>query len=266
MMDMDSGQFAMSGLELQLARIADALERMAADGKPMAPNYTRPIEQYSSFDWASIHAHVVKADADGPTHVECGGETWTRRSPVNKFAPAIWFSRAVGKDDDGNTLYLKLITFKVFTDADPLALKAREEAVKEPDYNQPTVNGLARSQTSASSLVVRKPADVKVFIEQRAKEYAGKLISKEKAGIIIPALESCFARDKVSSAKVIRNQIQKWLTGHEHFSDMPDEYKIALWLWLKPGKVEDPLPAWVACAEAENEALSIWSFLCQDAD
>lgn len=104
----------------QLVRIADALEKLAAGGAPVAPDYQRAIDDYPGFDWAGIGATVVAADDDGPTHVEHGGYLYQRRAPVNKFEPAIWYSRAAGKDEQGEVVYARLITFKAIKPADPL--------------------------------------------------------------------------------------------------------------------------------------------------
>lgn len=104
----------------QMVRIADSLDIIARAGAPQEPNYIKPIGEYVGFDWATIGATVVNSDNDGPTHLEWGGFIWTRRSPSNKFAPAIWYSRASGKDEEGNNNYLKLITFKTINDADPI--------------------------------------------------------------------------------------------------------------------------------------------------
>lgn len=103
-----------------LARIADALEKLANNGKPVAPNYVRPISEYKTFDWASINAEVIRSDNDGPTHVSWNNLLFTRRSPVNKYEPAIFYSSPAGKDDAGETLYLRLIMFKTIKDADEL--------------------------------------------------------------------------------------------------------------------------------------------------
>ena len=104
-----------------LARIAVALEKLANHGEPVEPNYVRPLEDFAGFDWSSIGASVVNADQYGPTHLECDNKVWTRRSPQNKFGEAIWFSCSAGKDDEGETKYMRLITFrKINLNADPL--------------------------------------------------------------------------------------------------------------------------------------------------
>lgn len=107
----------------QLRRIGDALEKIARGNAPEEPNLVKPIEGYQSFDWSSIGASVVRQDSDGPTHLEYGGFVWSRRSPQNKFDGAIWYSRAAGKDEAGNVLYLRLITFREIKDVDPLPSK-----------------------------------------------------------------------------------------------------------------------------------------------
>jgi hypothetical protein len=109
----------------RLERIAQALETMVRAGAPAAPDYQRPLHEYRHFDWASINASVVQQDPDGPTHVEWGGALWMRRSPSNKYDPAIWFSRANGKDAEGNVQYLRLIVFRPVKEVDQLGDKAR---------------------------------------------------------------------------------------------------------------------------------------------
>jgi hypothetical protein len=107
-----------------LDRIARALETMAMANAP-APNFAKPISQYAGFDFDSIGATVKASDAHGVTSVEWGGYTWTRRSPQNKFGEAIWFSRPLGKAEDGNVKYARLITFRTFSEAEPLPAKTK---------------------------------------------------------------------------------------------------------------------------------------------
>lgn len=112
---------------LQLKRIADSLEAIALTNAP-APNFVKPIEAYAQFDFTSIGALVKQVDANGPTELEWGGYLWTRRAPQNKFGEAIWFSRATGKDADGNVKYSRLITFKKLSEAEPLPSKVKSAA------------------------------------------------------------------------------------------------------------------------------------------
>jgi DdrB-like protein len=76
------------------------LRQIAVSSNP-APNYQRPLSEYSTFDWTSIGATVLNRDGDGVTAVEWNGQVFTRRSPSNKFDAAVWFSRHLGQDSDG---------------------------------------------------------------------------------------------------------------------------------------------------------------------
>lgn len=132
---MDDKQYqALIGI---LERLTLAVESLARAGQPAEPNLVRPLEEYRTFDWASIGASIVREDPDGPTHVEHGGFLYTRRSPNNKFGAAIWYSRADGKDDDGNTRYLKLISFKPLADAEALPRSVEQKLQEQPAGKQP---------------------------------------------------------------------------------------------------------------------------------
>ncbi|MEP0755614.1 single-stranded DNA-binding protein [Trichocoleus sp. Lan] len=98
-------------LTRQVSRLADAVERMAP-ANTVAPNYQRPLESFTKFDWASISATVERSDQYGAAVVNWHGQQFTRRSPSNKFGEAVWFSRCVGKSEDGQNVYERLITFK----------------------------------------------------------------------------------------------------------------------------------------------------------
>jgi hypothetical protein len=107
-----------------LEEIESHLRQIAISNNP-APNYQRPLSEYPTFDWTSINATVLGEDSDGATSVEWSGQVFTRRSPSNRFSDAIWFSRCVGKDLDGNNKYVRLISFKNPAEAAPIAPKAR---------------------------------------------------------------------------------------------------------------------------------------------
>jgi len=109
-----------------LQDIESHLRQIAVSSNP-APNYWRPLSDYRNFDWASIGAIVLKEDEDGATDVEWNGQVFTRRSPQNRFAAAIWFSRCVGKDADGANKYARLISFKPPSESGPIAAKAKKE-------------------------------------------------------------------------------------------------------------------------------------------
>lgn len=119
-----------------LNRIAVALESIALTNAP-APNFVKPIAAYADFDFTAIGALVRQRDAHGPTELEWGGYLWTRRSPQNKFGEAIWFSRATGKDAEGNVKYVRLITFKKMGEAEPLPRKVEAMVERKAPNEQP---------------------------------------------------------------------------------------------------------------------------------
>jgi hypothetical protein len=108
-----------------LQGVESHLRQMAISSNP-APNYQRPLSEYPMFDWSSIGAIVLNRDHDGVTAVEWNGQVFTRRSASNKFPEAVWYSRHLGQDVDGNRRYVRLITFKVLSDAEPIAAKAKK--------------------------------------------------------------------------------------------------------------------------------------------
>jgi hypothetical protein len=108
-----------------LQGVESHLRQMAISSNP-APNYQRPLSEYPLFDWSSIGAIVLNRDDDGVTAVEWNGQVFTRRSPNNKFAEAVWYSRHLGQDADGNKRYARLISFRALSDAEPIAAKAKK--------------------------------------------------------------------------------------------------------------------------------------------
>ena len=96
---------------LALEKLASAVERLVPS-TTSAPNLTAPLETFTTFDWASIGATVERSDQYGAAIVFWRGLQFVRRSPSNKYQEIIFFSRCVGKDDDGNNKYERLISFK----------------------------------------------------------------------------------------------------------------------------------------------------------
>lgn len=88
-------------------------------------SYSFSLEEFHGFDWSSIGAEIYARDSDGVSIVQFRGQRYTRRSAANKFEPAVWFSRATGKDAAGENQYEKLITFKAIPQADPLPAKTK---------------------------------------------------------------------------------------------------------------------------------------------
>lgn len=149
----------LDGIEKQLIRIADALERLASGGKSWAPNYTRRLEEYSNFDWENIGAVIEASDSSGATHVNWEGQTFIRRTGPDKFGQAIWFSRSVGKDDEGNTQYVRLITFRKISEAEPLGGKVAEELAHSKHNSKTSDNGRSNPPAPSSAGNGGKPEE-----------------------------------------------------------------------------------------------------------
>jgi len=92
---------------------------------PPAPNLRRLLTDYPNFDWAGIGAVVKQRDDDGPALVEWRGNLYTRRTNP-KFGAEIWFSRATGRDEDGEVSYERLITFAEAPAVEPLPKRVRD--------------------------------------------------------------------------------------------------------------------------------------------
>jgi len=103
----------------------EAILRQMAISSNTTPDYQRLLSEYPSFDWPSIGATVLNRDGDGVTAIEWNGQIFTRRSPDNSFASAIWFSRSAGKDSEGKNKYVRLITFKPHSESGPIGAKAK---------------------------------------------------------------------------------------------------------------------------------------------
>jgi hypothetical protein len=109
---------------IALEKLADAVQQLVP-ATTAAPNYQRPLENFQAFDWSSIGAVVERSDQYGAAIVSWRGLQFVRRSPSNKFGEIIFFSRCVGKDDDGNNKYERLISFKPMSkvEVEPLSDK-----------------------------------------------------------------------------------------------------------------------------------------------
>lgn len=96
--------------------MAQALEplrvALMAIASTQPPNWRRPLAAYKNGWVAQIGGTEISRDEHGPTVVAWMGHCYTRRAGENKkFGTAIWFSRAMGKNEAGETNYARLITF-----------------------------------------------------------------------------------------------------------------------------------------------------------
>lgn len=137
-----------------LTEIRDLLLLQAAN---IAPNYRYDLNEYPSFDWSAINATVTKSDSSGAAVVRFANHLWTRRSATGKYGKAIWFSRPNGKDESGDTLYLRLVTFKPIDDAESIAF----QVATKPPASPPRA-----AQQTAVSPPAKTPA---LAVNQRVK-------------------------------------------------------------------------------------------------
>lgn len=241
-----------------LAGIHEQLERIADANTSSAPNYQRRLEEFGTFDWSTIGALVLEHDGDGPAAVEWRGRRYTRRAPQNKFDPAIWFSRAAGKDEDGTVHYDRLITFKNQAEPEPLPAKAKQAVVSAAASG---MNGYAAHPPAASSapsvspaIEAVRPAPVmepvtrlvrfgplapdalKRYIEHEAQHT--RAASATQTGAVHQALE------KVLPDEGIRRAFQAWLIGHDSMADWTPQQVLAVHGWLKPSAGNGPTDKW----------------------
>lgn len=109
-----------------LERIAESIQ-LLVPVSTAAPNYQQPLESFARFDWESIGVTVERSDQYGAAIVSWRGLQFVRRSPSNKFCEAIWFSRCIGKGEDGENKYERLISFKAVSqvEVDPVPSKVQ---------------------------------------------------------------------------------------------------------------------------------------------
>ena len=161
---------AISRIEQHLARIADAL-----DADRAAPNYHGSLAAYPRYNWGNIAASVVESDTNGATRVMWHHHIFTRRSNP-KYGSGVWFSRGAGRDDAGELVYQRLITFAPPSPVEPLpaqiaasirkatspaqAPTAKEKpAARAPARPSPTEAPTAQEEPTALPSQAEKPQE-----------------------------------------------------------------------------------------------------------
>ena len=150
-----------------LSAIAKQLDTITRHIMPVAPNYRHPLKRYWQFDWEGIDAIVLQRDEEGVSVVKWGNYTWKRRSGSGKFGKAIWFSRPDGKDENGDTRYRRLVTFKDWSDPEPVDTRAASangshaapESVR-PAPSRPIVQANGHTNTVSAMATVANTAPV----------------------------------------------------------------------------------------------------------
>jgi hypothetical protein len=241
-MDDKSEQILMKNL----ASIAASLEVIARGMAPKAPAFVKTLEEFLTFDWDSIGAVVKQKDQYGAAVVEYGGYTWMRRSPTNKFAEVIYFSRPDGKKEDGTTNYQRLVTFKAPTTAEPINRKvesqlAEAEKKKAPAPVPPvSIPGISLEPAAGGlkSNGHTRPFEPDYLVEKIKAHaevtFAGKKASPDDRGKLAATMQLCFAglddwRERMAAAYTL-------LTGSGSDLEMSDAYVLAMLKWLDPKK------------------------------
>jgi hypothetical protein len=136
----------------KLETITTLLRQLLRQNAPHAPNYRHPLSTYWTFDWHSIGAEIIRRDKKGATQVLWGGYLWMRRNDNGrKYGDAIWFSRADGRNDNGDLNYIRLITFKDAAEPEPVRVKQPKPAKhgRQPIGILPSENS-AKTRTNGS--------------------------------------------------------------------------------------------------------------------
>ncbi len=102
----------------QTERLIAAVERLAVAAEALVSGqqrkastpakFIKPIQEFPTFDWESIGAKIEYRDSSRiVAGVSYRGATYERKQKHGD----VWFSRNVGRDDDGNPIYEALIKF-----------------------------------------------------------------------------------------------------------------------------------------------------------
>jgi hypothetical protein len=162
----------------RLAEALEGIERLLQSSIPTneSPNFTADLHAFPDFDWSSIDATVEDSDEFGPRSVRYSGKSYFRRSPENKYAEAIWYSRSTGvKDEDGKTVFARLITFKKPVDVGPIS-RGAEKAISsgpKPEQSRPSVQAPAAPASPAAPTVKATAIDKR--IERGFRQWAAGL-------------------------------------------------------------------------------------------
>lgn len=146
-----------------------AAARNGSGAPDAAPNYHKPLADYTSFDWSKIGAIVLESDKDGATTVEWKNRSFTRRRGNPDFDPVIYFSRSTGVDSvTGKRVYEWLITFKEPAKAKRLpddtkdamaeaAARKQQQQPSQPVTTPPTEKGDSPSVSGSVSSKFPEP-------------------------------------------------------------------------------------------------------------
>ena len=96
----------------QINPSVEAMAALKAIAGSNPPCWIMPLSVYKNGWHEKIGARLIARDDYGPTVVQWCGHYYIRRVGNKKYGIDIWFSRAGGKDSDGENQYLTLIKFR----------------------------------------------------------------------------------------------------------------------------------------------------------
>lgn len=132
----------------ELARIASAVEALAAATNTKAPNHRFPLDWFGRFDWSKIGAVVVHRDRGGAAVVMWNGFTFVRRAMNKaKFGKAIIFSRNSSDEESGYDTLVKF-TEKMEIGIVPSDIAA-DAGIGQADPSAPVLSLLTPSKREA---------------------------------------------------------------------------------------------------------------------
>ena len=112
-------------------RLATAVEALVKNQnqpeKKEDVSHIRKLADYPSINWSSIGAEILHCDKDGVTAVSWKGKQYTRRHK-SKYGQELWFSCCIGKNENGENLYHRLICFK---DAKAIEVEAVPDSIRQ---------------------------------------------------------------------------------------------------------------------------------------
>jgi hypothetical protein len=147
--------------QLLSADVATSLRTIAGFLAPLSPNYKRPFETWKNFNWDDIGAKVMQFDEFGPSVVSWNAHHFKRRSGNGKFGRAVWFSRGIGKTDNGAE-YAILIRFRKESEPEPLQNGIEPAAPPGPQLEPQLIAQLGQSGGKQQD---PKPAAYEFFYE-----------------------------------------------------------------------------------------------------
>ena len=113
-----------------LEKIAQLLQQQLP--RQPAPDYQAILEKFKYFNWSSIGATVEMKDPYGASLVKWNGKLYQRRSPDNAYGAVIYFSRCIGKGENGTNEYERLITFKPAKNIEVQPISRKAEGLIKP--------------------------------------------------------------------------------------------------------------------------------------